>query len=1474
MKLRFRIILLAVAFLICLNRVLPNNIGGQLDTKRSGQLINFQFKHYGIEEGLNSNTINCIIQDEQGFIWLGTRDGLVRYDGYNFKIYSNKIDDSTSLSNNTVNCIFEDSRGWLWIGTETGLDCFDRNTNEFVSLNLNDNLDYKNIQKRIFSISEDKNGVIWVGSSVGVWCIRLEDGAKGNSVSFDLLKKEKYLSKRFALYGNDATKPQNVIYSVLIDSKENIWVGSYGGLMRMLPVANRKDEDEYEFNFERIYDKFEKSSPVLKNPILNLLEDSFGRIWAKSSMGLIKFTPPVNPSKPLNDKTNFQKFTYDFYLYRTGALEEIELNHKNYLWVELKDKGFALFDFDSEKFLKFPGDESLQGNSTLPYLINSVYKDRNGNFWFGTNTNGLYKFDSNSIRFNKYNSKLDKVVYKKLIDMRFVFEDSHGDLWIANDGVYRCNRYTGEVLSEYWTPTSTPYWTFKNKIEEDGHGFIWIASEFGGLYRYDPYNNKMNPVESFGLSREDYLKVSEEVEIRSYSPGEIERNKKLKKQNGYFSENVTALARDSEGNIWSGAWVKLTERTKTNKNIRGMFLLSKIDISTNKILRFDLNKYLKNKIPKANETFYSIYVENTANVWLGTSLGLVKFNSITGSIRIYSLNREDGIKRKHYNIHAVTPDSHNPGKYLWIGTAGDGIYRFDKRNESFLNFTDRDGLPGNVASSILVDNKGNLWIGTNKGLCNVILDSKTSDIIAVKNYNKADGIEEDNFGFFYGQNAHRNAKGEMFFAGAKGITIFSPEEIRNVEIPTAPVATEFFLNFVPVIYGEKNSPLNRPISQVTDIELPHEQNSFALSLSALNFLPPEKNKYSYKLEGFQDDWIYPANERRAIFTNVPPGNYTFKARVAQGAGSWSKKELDIRISIIPPWYLTWWAYLFYGLSFLVILYFIRKYELNRQRHKLSALTHIAEADKLKELDKMKTDFFANISHEFRTPLSLIKGPVEQELRENKSPITGRRMKMALRNINRLFFLIKQLLDLSALESNKMQLRASESDIISFSNGIIMGFASWAERKNIALKIFSKQAHLHVYFDKDQMEKILNNLLSNAIKFTNEGGTIEVTIGLSDDEKSVEIIVKDTGIGIPADKLENVFNRFYQVDSSATREHEGTGIGLALVKELVELHGGEIKVESKEGGGTAFTIRIPLGKEHLETTQIMASVTESKKVNKVSIDEFDFVADDGHSSKDPVQLKRDELPLILIVEDHADFRTFIRETLGGDYRTIEAKNGIVGMEKAFEEIPDLIISDVMMPEMSGYELCEKIKNDERTCHIPVILLTAKAAREDRIEGLNMGADDYLSKPFDSTELLSRVNNLIHQRRKLQIYFQQHIIFKKGSDKIISSDEQFLRRALEIVEENIGKEEFSVDDFASGMNMSRSQLHRKINALTGKSATNFIRTIRLQRAAELLKAGSGNVTEIAFDVGFGSQSYFTRCFAEQFGCSPSEYKRRHG
>ena len=636
------------------------------------------------------------------------------------------------------------------------------------------------------------------------------------------------------------------------------------------------------------------------------------------------------------------------------------------------------------------------------------------------------------------------------------------------------------------------------------------------------------------------------------------------------------------------------------------------------------------------------------------------------------------------------------------------------------------------------------------------------------------------------------------------------------------------------------------------------------------------------LEGYDEDWIYCLTDNYANYTSVPPGKYNFRVKGSNNDGYWNEVGASVVITILPPPWKTWWAYTLYVIIIVWILYTIFRYYLKRQKllYKLE-LEHI-ESEKLKELDKMKSRFFANISHEFRTPLTLILGPVQKLKEKLKDKESEEDLNIMHRNARRLQNLINQLSSLSKFESGQMKLQVKERNIVSLLKGYAQSFESLAKQKEIKLVFNSSEENIPIYVDQDKLEKILFNLLSNAFKFTASGGRIQVFVTPDyppsrgeihpQGRRGVKIKVSDTGCGIPSEKLNYIFDRFYQAGETYEKNHEGSGIGMALTKELVVLHHGSISVESEINQGTVFTIHLPVGKDHLKAEEIIKDndllLPESPK-EVVFID--DSVEDDANINFDNALIDNGK-PLVLIVEDNTDLRSYIRSYLIDNYQIIEAIDGEIGLQKAVTKIPDLIISDVMMPRMDGIELCKNIKTDERTSHIPVILLTAKASMEDKLEGLQTGADDFLTKPFDPDELSVRIKNLIEQRKKLQQVFTKNLnsLVQLKDSNVTSMDKKFMKKVVAVIEKNLVDANFSTEQFSQEVAMSRMQLHRKLKALTSQSPGDFIRSIRLNRAAELLKKKTGNIAEVAYGVGFSNPSYFSECFKKQFGKLPSEFK----
>jgi signal transduction histidine kinase/DNA-binding response OmpR family regulator/streptogramin lyase len=1026
-----------------------------------------------------------------------------------------------------------------------------------------------------------------------------------------------------------------------------------------------------------------------------------------------------------------------------------------------------------------------------------------------------------------------------------------------------------------------------------------VGTGYGGLFKYD---QDMNMVERYNHDPED-------PNTLSY----------------YF---VYSLYEDNDGVLWIGGASNLDVLDKQNNRI--------IRCNLPEVMKYDYTRindiyqdshetlwvvatggaYYLNKEHELDTSFQRaqlvddplmeircITEDSVGNIWLGSSMGkglflLTPKNRATMEFIHLMNDPSDSSSLGDNNVWSLQTDMVGN---LWCGTSN-GLYRYNSKDQTFTCYNEENGLNAKFIYNIKADKLGNLWLSTERGIVRFtqLTDSTAQSMLL----EKEDGLPfEDNYQF----KIYKDPQGMIYVGGRRysgdGFYYFDPEQLKENEHIPPIVLTQLLIKNKPV-------QLDTSITEIDHLLLKHNQNYFSLEFAALDYKNPSKNSYTYKLDGFDENWIESGNRRLANYTNVPPGEYIFRVKGSNNDGIWNEEGTSVRITIASPPWKTWWAYTLYILFILAVIYTILRVYLNRQKilHNLE-LKHI-EAEKLEELNREKSKFFANISHEFRTPLTLIIGPVKRAISQVKDKDIVNELKVSLNNSFRLQNLINQLLSLARLESGKVQLQAKEEDIVNLVRGYFQSFESAAREKDIELAFQAEPEEIQVYVDREKLEKILYNLISNALKFTSESGRIAVSVGQLDnwtvgqkvrfDQEKLSnwptgqlanllanytiISISDTGSGIAPDHIDHIFDRFYQVDDSYTRDQEGTGIGLALVKELVELHHGSITVESEVGSGTTFRVYLPLGSEHLKEEEkrregeeemnfSQQSAVSSRQSELLSIGNDEMKSSIIHH---PSSTIHESGPLLLIVEDNRDMRHYLRSCLEGTYRVEEAGDGESGLEKALELVPDLVISDVMMPKMDGYQLCDKIKSDERISHIPVILLTALTSLESKLEGLETGADDFLSKPFDASELQVRVKNLVEQRQKLAEKFMKNAsqvglsqLLDLPETGMTSMDEKFLQKTIEIIHQHLSEQEFNVDYLAEHMSMSRSQLYRKIHALTGMPPNEFIRYNRLQRAAELLKQHTGNIAEIAYEVGFNNPSYFSECFKKQFGVLPSDY-----
>ena len=1337
------------------------------------------FRYLTIDNGLSQNAVLTIIQDSHGYMWFGTKDGLNRYDGYNFKIFQNDPADTTTISSNFITTAFEDHSGKIWIGTLNGnLNIFNEASGTFKRVNELVN------RSQITTITEDSSGSIWIGTGQnGIF--RIIHNADYNYFSFD----------HYQALDHPGSLASNMISSVFVDWNGTLWVGNSEGL-------NKFNKENSSFTFYKIITKnpAAQSFPA-DNAVSAISQLNAGRLILGTPSGIAEFTIS-------NAAYNFYPHHFDVHRFGWGRITNIEIDHSGMLWLATPG-GLMLFNPKTKSYRYFNNDPVDPG--TISYnSVSSIRCDKSGIIWIGTPGAGINIYDPKANRFALLQRKSNTPSRVIGFSVSSICEDNNGDVWVGSDVVYRWKRSTDELIS-YETSSDRPD-DFGNtrawSIVKGNDGVLWFAST-QGLFSYDVKKEKARQY--------------------SYIPGS---------KNGLPQKSVYGVFVDDRGSIWAvteNYFCRLADPGK------GIFI-----------------NYRYNMMAMNNAVLRPVIYQDKSGVfWIGSDLGLISFDEANGKFKKYVSNPADSTSLNNNYIKSICPDPGNPERYLWIGTSGGGLNKFDKVSEKFSSYTKKDGLPNNVIYGILSDSKGRLWMSTNHGLS--VFNPAANKF---RNFDVLDGLQSNEFntGAFY-----KSASGEMFFGGISGLNYFYPQDIKDNNFIPGVVITSCEVLNESGAEGDQSEFINSPEGLRT-ITLTFEKNNIRFEFAALDYSAPEKNKYKYILENFNDNWIIAGNKHSASFTNLPPGHYVFRVKGSNNDGLWNEKGASLNLIILPPWWRTWWAYVLYGLVFFSGLYFLRRYELNRLQLKNQLKLEKIETDSLRHLDQLKSRFFANISHEFRTPLTLILGQVESVLSSDINTKSKSKLHIANRNARRLLTLINQLLDISKIEAGSMPLKAEQHNIVSFLKSLFYSFESLADTKQITLKFESDLVNIPVVFEPDKMEKVFYNLFSNAFKFTPPGGTITVEAQISG--ASAVIIIRDTGTGIPSDRINKIFDRFYQLDNSSTREHEGSGIGLALTKELIELHKGKIEVKSKIDEGSEFIITLPLG--NLNTPRLAPEVVAHNDVfHDISTDSD--IESKVEISSDKNAMKVGEGEIILIVEDNFDVRNYLREQLELEYTVIDARNGEAGIAKARGIVPDLIITDIMMPKMDGYRFSTEIRKDERTSHIPVIMLTAKAGLDDKIEGLETGIDAYLTKPFSTRELKVRVRNLIQQRKELRKRFSSATVIKPSDVSAVSADQAFLKRTISIIEKHYDDIQFGVELLASETGMSLSQLNRKLKALIDQPAGQLIRSLRLQRAADLLKKNSGTVAEICYQVGFNDQSYFSRAFKKQFGCSPSDYKK---
>jgi signal transduction histidine kinase/ligand-binding sensor domain-containing protein/CheY-like chemotaxis protein len=1321
-------------------------------------------------------------------MWFGTKDGLNKYDGYNFVIYQHNPFDTTTLSTNYITSLYEDKRGLIWVGTYNGgVNVYDREFESFYRVDMRkDSLLLRDVFE-IKAITEDSDGNIWAGTS-GDGLFKIKVNKVNDHLSFTAIRFFNDPDNKISIISNQ-------VNSFCFDKMGLLWLGTNDGITRMDIKTNT-------FTHYLIRTKNPAAKEVTTSYAVNsIYESTNGTFWVGTLGGLVKFNR--------NDGSyHYFPHKYDLFRYGWGNINGVDEDSEGNLWIATPGE---LMKFDTQKETYTSFTHNPFDSKTISFnSISSVYVDNTDMLWVGTTGMGIDYYDPKSNRFNLLNIVPQEPTRTASFSVRSILEDSSGNVWIGAEVLYKWERKTGKIIS--FEKSSNEPMAFGNTIVfsmiECNEGNIWAATT-EGLFRYNPKTG----------------------EKKLYKFDESQKN-------GIPQREVYTVFQDLDNAIWIA-----TEK----------FLCKLTDIEKGTFHSISYH---------SASTFYEqvkpvIFEDLNREIWLGTKYGLFLFNPKTETFKLFENNPNQPNSLNNNLIKSICADPVYPDRYLWIGTNG-GLNRFDRETNSFFYYTEEDGLPNNVIYGILSDSQNNLWLSTNKGLSRFNLQSGE-----FRNFDVNDGLQSNEFntGAFF-----KSKKGELFFGGIKGLNYFFPEQIEeNKNIPPV-VLTKIKLAEKSLTFRKNPELLEKSVEETKKITLSHKEDIVTFEFAALEYSAPEKNQYAYMLENFNNKWINTDGLRSVTYTHLPPGDYIFRVRASNNDGVWNTEGLAVVLIIKPPWYRTWLALIIFALSLAFLVLLIRRYEMARINLKNQLKFEKISTDSLRQIDQMKSQFFANISHEFRTPLTLILGQVDNVMSSGIDTKEKSKLQVANRNARRLLKLINQLLDLSKLETGNMELNLSQYNIDGFLKGLLYSFESMAATQKITLSFKSVSEKIPVVFDLDKMEKVFYNLIFNALKYTNENGKVEVEIKTYD-SIYVEISVTDNGTGIPEKYIPHIFDRFFQVESSSNRNYEGTGIGLALVKELVELHKGTVNVQSREGEGTTFTVKLPVGE--------INKVEHAGEIPVPSVDYFSEILQDERNIENEELIAgtekqpEDNREIVLVVEDNKDVRAFICEQLGNEYKIKQAENGEQGMLIALETVPDLIVTDLMMPKLNGFQLCEAIRGDERTSHIPIIMLTAKVGFDDKMEGLETGVDDYITKPFSSKELIVRVKNLINQRKLLRARFKTSTIIKPSEVSVLSIDQVFLDKILQMIEANFENQDFTPDLLANAVNMSISQLNRKLNALINQPAGQLIRSLRLQRAADLLKQKAGTVSEICYQLDFNDPAYFSRAFKKQFGCSPSDF-----
>lgn len=1317
-----------------------------------------------------------------------------------------KITTSQGLSHNTVYSIVQDKKGFMWFGTREGLNRFDSDNIITYYANPDDSLSLASNHITALEISPD--GSLYVGTSNGL----------------NIYNDKRSIFERINFEGSNI----GYVNKIFTNRQKAIFICTNQGLF-----VQRNSDPALKILIPNIN-------------ILDLVEIKKGIYWA-SSLSHIYI---INDNGEIINRYNSMAINAQDSIDLRQNISCLFKDSFGNVWVGTKRKGLFKYDEKNERFN--PVFKDHQYNSLEVNVVRAISEDQHNNLWVGTES-GLFIYDRKKENFKRFSQSFDKSL-KTLNDKAIysIYRSGEGIMWLGtyfggvnmvstgDKGFYSLkadggiNALSGKAISH---------------IIEDKQEKIWIASEDGGVNIWDRSKNTFQ-----------YL-----------------RNKPNK--NSLSVDNVHALYEDDDGKIWIGTFLGGLNKYDPTTGEFKVYNNSNISAFTNNMvyaIHRDSQKTLwigtqaglnifdpvrQNYIPFMPEVFngkfiYEIYEDRAGGLWICVmnSNSLYYFNPVKDELKEYKYST---LNLPPNNLGVVSALEDSKGR-MWFGTINQGLVSLDTSTNIFESYTINEGLPNNFVYGILEDNKENLWLSTNKGISK--FDTKE---ISFSNFDISHGLANNQSNF---KSAFKAKDGWMFFGTINGLTYFHPDSLALNDIAPEIYFTDFklFNNSVPI---SDNSILTTHIDQIKSITLKHEENVITFEFSAINYFSLGINKYAYYLEGFESDWNYVGDKKSATYTNLSPGNYTFKVKAANNDGLWSEDAREIKIVILPPFWMTNWAMAGYVLLVVGLILLYRTFLNYRNREKMAIQIERMEREKITEINKHKINFFTYISHEFKTPLTLIIASIDKFLMDSSiNQDNNRGYNLIKRNAKRLHFLIDQLMEFRKIEADHAKINYSKGDIILFLKDTFNAFTPLFTKKKMEFHFISNIKSYSTYFDSDKLEKIITNLISNAVKYTSAEGLIKMEINIFPDtagDDNIEIWINDTGHGIDTKEIEKVFSGFYQTNFGKSVP-AGTGIGLALVKSLVQFLKGRIEINSSLYNGTSIRIMLPL-KNELKDQQV-CHIDGNKTIDI----EHEFSVESGKSANQELNSGSNHEYKLLIVEDNKEINKFLADHFCGSYKIIQAANGKDALEKLEKDMPDVIVSDIMMPEMDGITLCQHIKSNIHTSHIPVVLLTAKAKIESRIEGLDVGADYYMPKPFNQRELELIIKNLLESRNRLKNHFLKFGSIKDVDVTLNNRDQDFLLNLTSIVEEHLEDSDFNITTFVKEAGVSRTLLHLKLKKLVNLSASEFIKNIRLNHAIELLKKSDLSVSEIAYKVGFSDPNYFSRSFKEKYKVNPTRYR----